>query len=66
MVKYSLEMKLKLINEYKEGENSISCIAKKCKINVAMLSRWISAYDSRGIAALKRSRKNKNILPSIS
>ncbi len=59
MAKYSLEKKLKLINEYKEGKDSMRGLSRKYKINVGMLSRWISTYDSRGIDALKRSRKKR-------
>lgn len=59
MAKYSLEFKLKLINEYKEGKGSINTIAKKYNIVHSILLTWIKLYDGNGINALKRSRKNQ-------
>ncbi len=59
MAKYSLEMKLKLINEYKEGENSMAGLSRKYNIECRIISNWIKLYDRSGIGALKSSRKKQ-------
>lgn len=59
MAKYSLEKKLKLINEYKEGKDSMRGLSRKYNIECRMISNWIKLYDRSGIGALKRSRKKR-------
>ncbi len=59
MAKYNLEMKLKLINEYKQCKNSMRGLARKYNINIQIISAWIKMYEKNGIVALKRSRKKR-------
>lgn len=56
MAKYSLEFKIKLIEEYKKGKNSITNIAKTNNITYSIFHEWINLYDKKGIEGLKRSR----------
>lgn len=58
MAKYSLEFKLKLVNESKTERESVNSIAKKNNIDHAMLRNWIRKFDKKGVEGLERSRKN--------
>ncbi len=59
MAKYNLEMKLKVINDYKQGKNSMSGLSRKYNIGVKIISGWIRMYEKNGIVALKRPRKKR-------
>ena len=47
--KYSKELKLKVINEYFEGESSIIGLARKYEISDdSIIHRWIKRYQEEG------------------
>jgi len=60
MAKYSLEFKLKLVEEYLRGEGGYKHICNKHSVSSAkVLQRWVAAYNTLGIDGLMRSRKNQ-------
>jgi transposase len=60
MAKYSYEFKLKLVQEYLEGEGGYRFLCKKYGIKTQkILIRWVNAYNTFGNDGLMRSRKRK-------
>lgn len=60
MAKYSLEFKLKLVEEYLRGEGGYKYICNKHSVSSArVLQRWVAAYNTLGNDGLMRSRKNQ-------
>ncbi len=60
MAKYSFEFKLKLVQEYLEGEGGYKFICDKYSVpDKKILSRWVAAYKSFGDVGLVRSRKQQ-------
>ena len=61
MAKYNTEFKIKLVNEYLEGNISYNELAKKYNIRDNKTIRmWVNAYESQGYDGLKVSRKNNS------
>ena len=61
MAKYSFEFKLKIVQEYLNGEGGYKFICNKHNISdPSILRRWVSAYNSFGKDGLMRSRKREN------
>jgi len=61
VAKYSYEFKLKVVQEYLNGEGGYAYIAKQNGIPAeSLLRRWVNAYKKFGDEGLLRSRKNKN------
>lgn len=61
MAKYNTEFKIKLVNEYLEGNISYNELAKKYSIKDKYTIRmWVNAYESQGYDGLKVSRKNNS------
>lgn len=58
MAKYSLEFKMKLVNEYNEGSAGRNTIARKYNVYPSVLYNWINKYKHHGIEGLKKSRSN--------
>ena len=58
MAKYSYEFKLKLVQEYLNGEGGYKYICNKHSIPVhCILQRWVNAYKKIGNEGLMRSRQ---------
>ncbi|MDT1995041.1 transposase, partial [Carnobacterium divergens] len=61
MAKYSLEFKLKIVQEHLEEKRGINCLAKKYGFNCnTQIRKWIHAYNELGEEGLLRSRKCRN------
>jgi transposase len=59
MGRYPVELKLKAIEDWREGKMSIAEIIRKYNISPQTLNRWVAEYDSQGIDGLVRKPKNK-------
>ena len=59
MAKYSFEFKLKLVNEYENGQEGLRGIAKRYGIHHHNLEKWVSIYRQHGKEGLVRSRQNQ-------
>lgn len=59
MAKYSYEFKMKLVNEYLDGQGSCRFIAKKHGIHYSIVQRWVSNYKRFGEVGLLRSRQQQ-------
>ncbi|WP_339624321.1 transposase [Eubacterium sp.] len=57
-MKYPLEVKVKLVQECLEEEDSINHIAEKYAVSYSALYEWISQYQSHGITGLKNTGNN--------
>ena len=58
MAKYSLELKLKIVQDYLKGSGGYGYLAVKYGINdKGQVKKWINAYEKLGVDGLKRSRK---------
>ena len=49
MVKYSFEFKLKIIQEYIDGQVSCYALKVKYKISDTQIRRWVDSYLQKGI-----------------
>lgn len=60
MAKYSFEFKVKVVNEYLNGEGSYPELCRRHNIpDHKQLRRWVATYKTFGANGLIRSRKNK-------
>ena len=60
MSKYSLDFKVKLINEYFSGESGgMNLVARKYGIPDSTLVNWINWYEAEGIEGLSKKLSNK-------
>lgn len=60
MAKYSFEFKLKVVQEYLEGNGGYNFLAKKYSIkNKSQIENWINSYQERGEEGLLRKRQNQ-------
>ena len=59
MVKYSFEFKLKIVQEYIDGQVSSYAFKAKYKIENTQLRRWVDSYLQKQIEGFQRSRQNK-------
>lgn len=59
MGRYSVELKLEVIKEWKERVISLAEISIKYNISPQTLRRWVSEYNSQGIDKLIRKPVNK-------
>ena len=61
MTKYSYEFKLKVVQEYLNGEGSCNYLCKKYNIPAMIrLQEWAAVYKKFGSDGLLRSGKNNN------
>ena len=61
MAKYSYEFKLKVVQEYLNGEGGYNYLCKKYNISTKIrLQEWVALYKKFGNDGLTRSRKNNN------
>lgn len=61
MSKYSYELKIKVVNEYLNGENSMTSLAKKYSISSkSIVFNWINTYEQYGFEGL-RHKTSKQI-----
>lgn len=58
MSKYSVELKLKIVNEYLEGKKSFKDLEKEYKIKDCMINRWFSRYMLHGVAGLMKNQNS--------
>ncbi|WP_238882819.1 helix-turn-helix domain-containing protein, partial [Clostridium sp. YIM B02551] len=56
---YSVELKIKAIEDWRKREISIAEIIKKYNISQQTLTRWVTEYDSQGLEGLVRKPQNK-------
>ncbi len=60
MVKYSLEFKLKIVQEYLDGKGGYGYLAKKHLVkNKKQVYNWVSSYREFGENRLHRKRQNQ-------
>ena len=60
MAKYSLKLKLQVINDYLEGKGGYNFLAKEYQIkNKSQVEHWVNLYKDFGEEGLERKRKNK-------
>lgn len=63
MAKYSQEFKLKLVNEYQNGNLGYGLLAKKYELpNPNPIKRWVHLYKTYGKEGLK-PKKSKEVYP---
>lgn len=61
MEKYSYELKLKVVQEYLNGEGSFNYLCNKYNISAhSRLQEWVAVYKKFGNDGLMHSRKNNN------
>lgn len=61
MAKYSYEFKLKVVQEYLNGEGSCNYLSKKYNIPAkSNIEKWVAVYKKFGNDGLMRSRENNN------
>ena len=61
MTKYKTEFKIKVVEEYLEGNIGYKGLAKKYSIpDHSTVRNWVNAYESRGYEGLKVSRKSNS------
>ena len=61
MAKYSYEFKLKVVQEYLNGEGSCNYLCNKYNISAhSRLQEWVAVYKKFGNYGLTHSRKNSN------
>ena len=59
MVKYSSDLKAKVVGEYLNGDFSASAIASKYKLPRKQVSLWIQSFKLNGADSLKRRKTNR-------
>ena len=60
MAKYSIELKMKVVNEYLEGKGGYKYLCNLHGIkSLSNIEKWVQNYKAFGAENLKRSRKNK-------
>ena len=61
MAKYSLELKLMIVQEYQKNGGGYGYLANKYGVaDKWQVRRWIKSYEEFGVDGLKRSRQKKN------
>ncbi|MBU8917670.1 IS3 family transposase [Bacillus sp. FJAT-29953] len=61
MTKYTLETKLKAVDAYLNGVESIKETALRFNVNRSLLQRWIATYQEHGVAGFKETYTNYSI-----
>jgi transposase len=59
MAKYSFEFKMKLVNEYENGQEGCKSIAKRYGLAHSLVERWVANYRHFGKEGLMRSRQQQ-------
>lgn len=60
MSKYSLKLKLQVVNDYLKGKGGYKFLAKQYQIkNESQVKQWVKLYKEFGEEGLERKRKNK-------
>lgn len=60
MVKYTFEIKLKIVHDYLDGKGVSDYMAKKYSIKApSQVKRWINVYQEFGEEGLVRKRQNQ-------
>lgn len=57
MAKYSFEFKMKVVNDYCQGEGGYVYLSKKYNVEVSIIKKWIRTYKQFGEKSLLRSRE---------
>lgn len=60
MVKYSLELKLEIINRYFNNEGGYLQLARKYDISTSIIRGWVKKYQYHGIDGLTKKRRTFN------
>ena len=63
--KLSIEEKVKLVRQCRQGEISIQGAAEKARVGRTSVRRWISAYEAEGAAAFLPHEKNRIYSPEL-
>lgn len=50
--RYSIELKLKVINEYLTSDNGLRVLEAKYNINQSLISTWLSQFKNKGVQGL--------------
>ena len=60
MAKYSIELKLRIVEDYQKNGGGYGYLAEKYGINdKSQVRKWIKAYEKLGVDGLRRSRQQK-------
>lgn len=59
MGRYSVELKIEVIEEWKERKLTIAEIISKYNVSSQTVRRWVEEYDSKGFEGLVAKPKNK-------
>lgn len=66
MAKYSVELKLKIVQEYLSGQGGVNFLAQKYHIKSSTdIQKWVSVYKSFGVSGLQRKRQNRSYSPQF-
>ena len=57
--KYQVELKIKIIQEYLTGKQSVKSLAKQYGVGVTSIKEWIVLYRHNGITALESENQNQ-------
>jgi len=60
MVKFNLDLKIKVVTEYFSGYGSTTLAKKYGIANKSLILNWVHSFDLRGIKGLKPRRMNLN------
>ncbi|MFC6604965.1 transposase [Ectobacillus funiculus] len=61
MTKYTLETKLKAVQEYLEGKDSYKGVARKHNLNTTMLKKWVRQFRKNGPTAFRQRYTNHSL-----
>ncbi|WP_168162132.1 helix-turn-helix domain-containing protein, partial [Nosocomiicoccus sp. HMSC067E10] len=56
--KHSFEFKVKVVNEYLNGEGGYRFLGKKYNINKSLVEKWVGQYKTYGHQGLAKSLGN--------
>ena len=57
--KYQVELKIKIVQEYLTGKQSVKSLAKQYGVGVTSIKEWIVLYQHNGITALESENQNQ-------
>ena len=57
--KYQVELKIKIVQEYLTGKQSVKSLAKQYGVGVTSIKEWIVLYRHNGITALESENQNQ-------
>lgn len=65
MTKYSTKLKIKIVLEYLNNENSLNGLARKYGIGYSIIKSWADLAEAQGLAALKVKHMYRTYSPQF-